>query len=201
MQIVFGAGHGDIKQPAFLLDLRRSAGAEIGGHAAIDHIEHEHRLPFLALGGVDRREDKIILVEQRHACLVAGRVRWVERQFGEEALARWIAARDLFELDQVGAPGLGVIVDALQMRVSSPCSGPLWLEVRNSTACWCSGVPDARCSSTRSTMQRAWSASSRTVTSLGFAPDARSVHKFLVKRSRARSITPLAAARIACVER
>ena len=86
-------------------------------------------------------------------------------------------------------------------RVSSTSSGPLWLDVRNSTACCFSSVPDSRFSRMRSTMQRAWSASSRTVTSCGFAPDARSVQRFLVKRSFARPMTPLAAARMVCVER
>src|SRR3954466_12244862 len=50
-------------------------------------------------------------------------------------------------------------------------------------------------------IKRAWSASSRTVTSCGLAPDVRSVQRFLVNRSLARPITPLAAARIVCVER
>jgi hypothetical protein len=54
---------------------------------------------------MDRRQDQIVLVEQRHAGLVAGGVGRIEREFGEEAFARWIAAGDLFELDQVGAAG------------------------------------------------------------------------------------------------
>ena len=93
------------------------------------------------------------------------------------------------------------LTNGMLRRVSSTSSGPLWLEVRNSTACCFSSVPDSRFSSTRSTMQRAWSASSRMVTSCGLMPDVRSVHRFLVKRSRARSMTPLAAARMVCVER
>ena len=117
MQVVLGARHGDIEQPALLLDLGRRAGAEIGRHAAVDDVEHEDRLPFLALGGMDGRQDQIVLVEQRHAGLVAGRVRRIERQFGQEALARRIAAGDLLELDQVGAAGLGILVDALEMRL------------------------------------------------------------------------------------
>jgi hypothetical protein len=60
---------------------------------------------------------------------------------------------------------------------------------------------DSRFSRTRSTMKRAWSASSRTETSCGFVAEVRSVQRFLVKRSLARPMTPLAAARIVCVER
>src|SRR5437660_1477902 len=79
MQIVLGAGHGDIQQPAFFLDLRGRSGAEIGGHAAIDHVKQEHRFPFLAFGGVDRRQDQVVLIQQGHASLVAGGIGRIER--------------------------------------------------------------------------------------------------------------------------
>ena len=65
---------------------------------------------------MDGGQDQIVLVEQRDAGLVAGRVRRIERQLGEEALARRIAAGDLLELDQVGAPCLGVFVSSFQVR-------------------------------------------------------------------------------------
>ena len=42
---------------------------------------------------------------------------------------------------------------------------------------------------------------SRTETSCGYAAEVRSVQRFLVKRSLARPMTPLAAARIVCVDR
>ena len=32
-------------------DFRDRSGAEVRGDAAIDHVEHEHRLPLVALGG------------------------------------------------------------------------------------------------------------------------------------------------------
>ena len=65
MQLVLGARHRDIEQPPLLLDLGGRAGAEIGRDAAVDDVEHEDRLPFLALGGMDGREDQVVLVEQR----------------------------------------------------------------------------------------------------------------------------------------
>ena len=117
MQIVLGARHRDIEQPALLLDLGRGAGAEIGRDAAVDDVEHEHRFPFLALGGMDGREDQIVLVEQRHAGLVAGGVRRIERQFGQEPLARRIAGGDLLELHEIGAARGRILVDALEMRL------------------------------------------------------------------------------------
>ena len=112
VQAVLRPGHGDIEQPALLFDFRRRPRAKIGGDAAVDGVEDEDRFPFLSLGGMDRRQDQIILVEQRRAGLIAGGVRRVERQFGEEALARGIARRDLFELQQVGEARGGVVVNA-----------------------------------------------------------------------------------------
>ncbi len=102
VQIILRPRHGDVKQAPLLLDFGRRPGGEIGGDAAVDGVEQKHRLPFLALGGMDGREDQIILVEQRRAGLIAGGVGRIERQFGQEALARGIAGRDLFELQQVG---------------------------------------------------------------------------------------------------
>ena len=81
VKIVLGARHGDIEQTPLLLDLSGRPGAEVGGNAAIDDVEHEDGLPLLTFGGMDRREDQIILVEQRHARLVARRVRRIEREF------------------------------------------------------------------------------------------------------------------------
>src|SRR5260370_21783602 len=66
---------------------------------------------------MDRREDQVVFVKQRHAGLVAGRIRRIERQLGEEALPRWIAAGNLFKLDEVGSPDLGILVDSVQMRL------------------------------------------------------------------------------------
>jgi hypothetical protein len=86
VKIVLGARHGDIEQTPLLLDLSGRPGAEVGGNAAIDDVEHENGLPFLALGGMDRREDQIILVEERHARLVARRIGRIERKFGQETL-------------------------------------------------------------------------------------------------------------------
>ena len=67
--------------PPLFLDLMRLAGAEIGRHAAIDDVEHEDGFPLLALGRMDGREVQIILIQQRHAGLVARRVRRIEREF------------------------------------------------------------------------------------------------------------------------
>ena len=75
------------------------------------------RLPLLPLGRVDGGEDQVVLVEERRAGLVAGRVGRVEGELGEEALARGIAGGDLLELEEVVPADDGVVVDALEVRL------------------------------------------------------------------------------------
>ena len=87
MEIVLCLGHSDVEQATFLLDLGRGSGTTIGRHATIDDVEQIDRLPLLSLGGVDRGKDEVILVEQRHAGLIAGRIGWIQGQFGQEAFA------------------------------------------------------------------------------------------------------------------
>jgi len=53
---VLGPGHGDVEQPPLLLDLGGISGGEVGGDATVGGVEHEHRVPLLPLGGVDRRQ-------------------------------------------------------------------------------------------------------------------------------------------------
>ena len=117
VQVVLGARHGDVEQAPLLLDLGGRAGAEIGGDAAVDDIEDEHRFPLLSLGRMDGRQDQIILVLQRRAGFVAGGVRRIEGQLGEEALARGIASGDLLQLHEIGATRCGVLVHAFEVRV------------------------------------------------------------------------------------
>ncbi len=105
-----------VKQATFLLELGRGAGSEVRGHAAVDDVQDVDRLPFLALGRVDGRQDQIVLVKKRDAGLIAGCVRWVQSEFGQEALARRISASDLLELNELGASNLGIFVDAVEMR-------------------------------------------------------------------------------------
>src|SRR5438477_564699 len=59
--------HGDVEQPALLLDLRRRARGHVRRDAAVDQVEDVDRVPFLALGGVDGGEDEVVLVQARCA--------------------------------------------------------------------------------------------------------------------------------------
>jgi hypothetical protein len=58
-----------------------------------------------------RLGDRLATVD--HGC---GGIWRIQRQFGEKAFAREIAAGDLLELDQLCAPGVAVFVDAVETR-------------------------------------------------------------------------------------
>ena len=118
MQVVLCTRHGDIEQAAFFLDLRGGADAEVGRHAAVHGVEQIDRLPLLPLGGMDRGQDQVILVEQRHAGLVAGRVGRIQSEFGQETLARRIPGGDLLELEQICSPRFGIFMNTMRARVA-----------------------------------------------------------------------------------
>ncbi len=99
MKIVLGPGHGHIEQAPLLFEFGCGARAEIRWQTAVNDIEDEDRPPFLALGGMDGREDEIIIIKQWHAGVVTGRVRWIEGQFRQEPLTGWITPGDLLELN------------------------------------------------------------------------------------------------------
>ena len=115
MQAVLGARHRDVEQPALLLDFRCCSGTEIGGNTAVDDIEHEDGPPFLSLGGMNRREDQVVLIQQRHPGLIARGLRRVERQLRQETRPRRIASGDLLELQQVGLADRRIFMNALKV--------------------------------------------------------------------------------------
>jgi hypothetical protein len=82
----------------------------------IDDVEQIDRLPLLALCGVDRRQDQIIFVEQWHAGLIAGCVRRIQREFGQETFASRISGGDRFQLEQISPARLGILMDVFEMR-------------------------------------------------------------------------------------
>ena len=66
---------------------------------------------------MDRRKDQIVFVKQRDTRLITGRIRGIQREFGQKALAGRIPASDLFKLDQIGSPHLAIVMNAVQMRL------------------------------------------------------------------------------------
>ena len=73
--MVLRARHRDVEQAPLLLDLLARPGAHVRRNAAVDDVEDVHRLPFLALRGVNRRQDQVVVVEPGRAGLGARRRR------------------------------------------------------------------------------------------------------------------------------
>jgi len=63
MQMLPSARHCDVQETALLLDLLTAADRHVRRDAAIDHVQHEHHVPLLAFGRVDRRQHELVLVE------------------------------------------------------------------------------------------------------------------------------------------
>src|SRR5438876_12412817 len=85
----------DVEQAALLLDLLWCPGRHVRRYAAVNHVEHIHHVPFLALSGMDRREDEIVVVEVRMGGFIPHSVGWVKRQLAQEPLARGVARGEL----------------------------------------------------------------------------------------------------------
>src|SRR5213079_347849 len=67
----------------------------------------------------------------------AGYVGRIERKFGKKAFSGRVSARNLLKLDEVGAAGLSILVDSVQVWLVPPAGAfeidwPVWMtEVRN----------------------------------------------------------------------
>ena len=110
------ARHRHVQQPALFFDFALLPGGQVGRHAAVDHVEQEHGLPFLPLGRMDGGQDQVVLVALRRARFVAGGLGRVECELGQETFARAIAAGHLRELGEVTPADCGVVVQSLQVR-------------------------------------------------------------------------------------
>ena len=111
------ARHRDVEQAPLLLDLGGVAGRHVRRNAAVDDAQHRDRAPLLALGGMDRRQDQVVLVVAAGApdsSLVAAG--GSSGELGQEALARRVAAGEPDQVGDVGGARRGVVVQALEQR-------------------------------------------------------------------------------------
>src|SRR5437763_16560758 len=69
---------------------------------------------------MNRREDQVVLIEERHAGLITGRRRRIEGDVGEKALSVGIGRGNLRQLQEVHLPYSGVFVAPLEMRRIPP---------------------------------------------------------------------------------
>ena len=96
----------------------RDAGRQVGRDAAVGGVEHEDAVPLLPLGGVDRRQDQVVLVEQRRPRL--GR----PSPAADRASARTGSARATDSAPRAARAArdpararCGVVVEALEVRL------------------------------------------------------------------------------------
>src|ERR1700739_1786384 len=87
--------HRHVEQPALLVDLLGSASGHVRRDAAVHEIENKDGVPFLSCGGVELRQDQIVVVEQWPARQSAAGIRRVEGEFGQETLATAVPEGDL----------------------------------------------------------------------------------------------------------
>ena len=112
-EVVLCAGHGDIEQATFLLDLGRGAGIEVEGMQPSTTLSRRPTSPpgprpngsWTGSGN---------LVEQGHAGLIAGSVGRIQREFSQEAFARRISGRDLLGWSK-SARRVSHVIDAVEM--------------------------------------------------------------------------------------
>ena len=114
--MVLGARHRHIQQAAFFFDFSCVAGGHVRRDATVDCVQHVHRVPFLALGRMNRREDQVVLVAQRWARFVARGLGRVEREIGQKRHPVGETRRQPNELPQVALANGRVVVAAPQMR-------------------------------------------------------------------------------------
>src|SRR5450756_212899 len=70
------------------------------------------------------REDHIVLIPMRWARLVAGCIRWIEREFTEESLTAGITGSDALQVVQIGKSHPRIVMEPLQVR-SIPALGQI----------------------------------------------------------------------------
>ena len=100
---------GDVEQSPFLFDLGVRFGGQIGRDVAIGRVQDEDRLPLQALGGVDRAEGEIVLVQIWIGGEVLGRAGWVQRHVVQELGAGLEPSGHPFDLFEVACSREGIV--------------------------------------------------------------------------------------------
>ena len=89
-----GAGHAHVEQASFLVDGLARAGGHAGGEVAVVDGQDVDGVPLEALGGVDRGQREVVLVEMRWLGDIRARGGWVQDQLRDEVprVGAWNAA-------------------------------------------------------------------------------------------------------------
>ena len=115
VQVLSGPRHGDVQETALFLDLLVIPGSHIRWDTAIRDVEHEHRIPFLALRGVNSRQHEVVLIEMRLTRFGAGGLGRIQGELGQEGAARCITPGNLLQLIEIGRTRTNIVVQALEV--------------------------------------------------------------------------------------
>ena len=99
--MLLGPRHGDVEEPALLLDLLAVVQVLVRGEAAVHQPDHEHRVPLEPLGGVDGGECQEPLLDVRRQHVAHAVRRGLERHVGEQRGEAPVAPGDGDEVLQV----------------------------------------------------------------------------------------------------
>jgi hypothetical protein len=91
---VLGPGHGHIQQPAFFLYFF-GTGRHARRNTSVHYIQNSDIAPFLALGRVNGRKDRVVLLDWPCPTAATCCVRGIKGQFGEKPLTRGVPGSDL----------------------------------------------------------------------------------------------------------
>jgi hypothetical protein len=88
VQFILGSRHPNVQQAPLFLDFFGCACGHVRWDAAIHDIQDADHLPFLAFGGMNRRKNGVVFIEQRSACAARSGIRRIQGDLGEKLVAR-----------------------------------------------------------------------------------------------------------------
>ena len=149
VQVLAWAGDTDVEEPAFFLETLGGGECHVGGDVAVGEVEEMHDLPFEALGGVQRAQDEVVVVEVRWAGEVAARAGRVEDKVSGELLKAGSGGgtgRELFQVAQAWREVRVVLAHKRRERDPEPfcLSSRVWGARRTPRARLTSSVAPAR---------------------------------------------------------
>src|SRR6266511_863073 len=120
VQGVAGPGQRDVEQASLLLDVVGVPGGHVRGDHAVGCVDEVDGVPLAALGRMDRRQDQVVLVEQRRTGQVAGGGGGIEGQLGQQPRAARESPGQALELLEIAEPGVRALVPPGEHGLQEP---------------------------------------------------------------------------------
>lgn len=112
VEIVFGAGKGDVEEAAFFVEAFGGCESHVGGDGTVGHVEDMDRVELETFCRVDRAEDEAIFLVAVVDRALLNRGGGIEGEVGEELGAVGVGFGHVFELLQVEEADRRVVVAA-----------------------------------------------------------------------------------------